>query len=118
MVFDMITTPGVLNSRIDFGLLQNSITTGSSDPFATLGLNPTVYDFKPPRVQQWNIGIQHKLPAEVIFDIAYVGSESTDLVRQVQINAVPFGATLAPQNQDPTRAPAAALGRRHCRTTS
>ena len=43
-------------------------------------------------------------------DIAYVGSKSDDLLRQVQINALPFGATLAPQNQDPTRAPAATLG--------
>ena len=111
MVFDMISNaPGVLNSRIDFGLLQSSVTSGGSDPFATLGLNPTVFDFKPPRVQQWNIGFQHKLPAQMIFDIAYVGSESTDLLRQVQINAVPFGATLQPQNQDPTRAPAAVLG--------
>ena len=111
MVFDMISNaPGVLNSRIDFGLLQSSVTSGGSDPFATLGLNPTDFDFKPPRVQQWNIGLQHKLPAQMIFDIAYVGSESTDLLRQVQINAVPFGATLQPQNQDPTRAPAAVLG--------
>jgi hypothetical protein len=111
MVFDMISNaPGVLNSRIDFGLLQSSVTSGSSDPFATLGLNPTDFKFKPPRVQQWNIGLQHKLPAQMIFDIAYVGSDSTDLLRQVQINAVPFGATLQPQNQDPTRAPAATLG--------
>ena len=28
----------------------------------------------------------------------------------MQINAVPFGATLLPQNQDPTRVPSATLG--------
>ena len=40
-----------------------------------------------------------------MFDLAYVGSKSDDLLRQVQINAVPRGATFLPQNQDPTRAP-------------
>ena len=39
-----------------------------------------------------------------MFDLAYVGSKSEDLLRQVQINAVPRGATFLPQNQDPTRA--------------
>ena len=48
--------------------------------------------------------------SEIILDVAYVGSTSTDLLRQVQINAVPFGATFQPQNQDPTRAPSAVLG--------
>ena len=47
---------------------------------------------------------------EVILDVAYVGSRSTDLLRQVQINAVPFGATFLPQNQDPTRVPSAVAG--------
>ena len=56
-------------------------------------MNPSAFDFKPPKVQQWNIGLQHKLTGEIIADIAYVGSKSTDLLRQVQINAVPFGAT-------------------------
>jgi hypothetical protein len=46
----------------------------------------------------------------VILDVAYVGSTSTDLLRQVQINALPFGATFQPQNQDPTRTPGATLG--------
>jgi hypothetical protein len=45
-----------------------------------------------------------------MFDLAYVGSKSEDLLRQVQINAVPRGATFQPQNQDPTRAPGAVLG--------
>ena len=59
---------------------------------------------------QWNVGIQNKLFNEFILDVAYVGSKSTDLLRQVQINAVPFGATFLPQNQDPTRAPSALPG--------
>jgi Carboxypeptidase regulatory-like domain/TonB-dependent Receptor Plug Domain len=110
MVFDMIANaPGVLNSTLQWGLLQNLTATGG-DPNPTLSLNPTAYDFKPPRVDQWNLGIQHKLWREVILDVAYVGSKSTDLLRQVQINALPFGATLAPQNQDPTRVPSAVLG--------
>ena len=75
-----------------------------------LSLNPTAHEFKPPRANQWNVGVQHKLWRNIIADVAYVGSKSDDLLRQVQINALPFGATLAPQNQDPTRAPAATLG--------
>src|SRR4029453_13270799 len=110
MVFDMISNaPGVLNSRLDFGRLQD-LSSASGDPFPTLSLNPTAFDFKPPRVNQWNIGVQHKLFEEFTLDVAYVGSKSSDLLRQVQINAVPFGATLLPQNQDPTRVPSATLG--------
>ena len=73
-------------------------------------LNPTVYDFKPPKVYSWNVGVQHKLWRTLIFDLAYVGSTSKDLLRQSQINAVPLGATFLPQNQDPTRAPSATPG--------
>ena len=101
--------PGVLNSRVDWGRLQD-LTTVGSDPFTTLSLNPIAYDFRPPRVDQWNLGVQHKLVEELILDVAYVGSRSTDLMRQVQINAVPFGATFLPQNQDPTLVPSAIPG--------
>jgi hypothetical protein len=110
MVFDMISNaPGVLNSALQWGRLQD-LSSASGDPNPTLSLNPTAYDFKPPRVNQWNVGVQHKLFEEVILDVAYVGSKSTDLLRQVQINALPFGATFLPQNQDPTRVPSATPG--------
>ncbi len=110
MVFDMISNaPGVLNSRLDLGRLQD-LTSAGGDPYPTLSLNPTAFGFKPPRVDQWNVGVQHKLVEELILDVAYVGSRSTDLLRQVQINAVPFGATFLPQNQDPTRVPSAVPG--------
>jgi Carboxypeptidase regulatory-like domain len=110
MVFDMIANaPGVLNSTLTWGRLQD-LTSAGGDPDPTLSLSPTVFDFKPPRVSQWNVGVQHKVWRDVILDLAYVGSKSTDLLRQVQINALPFGATFQPQNQDPTRAPSAQLG--------
>jgi hypothetical protein len=110
-VFDMgFNAPGVLNSRLDFGTLQTLTSSAGADPFPTLSLAPIAFDFTPPRVTQWNIGIQHKLMAEIIADIAYVGSTSTDLLRRSQINAPAIGATFLPQNQDPTRAPSTTPG--------
>src|SRR6185295_18343977 len=74
MVFDMIANaPGVLNSSLQWGRLQ-SLSSAGGDPNPTLSLSPTAFDFKPPRVNQWNIGVQHKLVREVILDVAYVGS--------------------------------------------
>ena len=103
MVFDMIANaPGVLVSSVQWGTLQ-SLTSGTSDPFPTLGLSPTVYAFEPPKVYAWNLGIQHKLWYNLIFDLAYVGSKNEDLLRQSQINALPRGTTFQAANQDPTR---------------
>ena len=109
MVFDMITNaPGVLASRVEFGSLQTLTGGGTgADPTPVLNLNPTVYDFKPPRVMQWNVGVQRKLFGYYIVDLAYVGSKSEDLLRQTQINALPLGARFLPENQDPTVAPGA-----------
>ena len=112
MVFDMISNaPGVLNSSVAWGRLQElSASSATSEPPPTLGLNPTAFDFEPPKVTQWNLGFQRKLFGNFMYDLAYVGSKSDDLLRQVQINAVPRGATFLPQNQDPTRAPNALAG--------
>jgi hypothetical protein len=109
-VFDMITNaPGVLQSTLQWGQLQ-SLTASAGDPPATLSLNPSGYNFVPPRTTEWNVGIQRKLFNNFMVDIAYVGQKSTDELRQSQINAVPLGATFLPQNQDPTRAPSTVPG--------
>jgi hypothetical protein len=110
MVFDMIANaPGVLVSTLQWGRLDG-LSSATGDPNPTLSLNPTAFDFRPPRVTAWNVGLQQKLAAKLIFDIAYVGSKSDDLLRQVQINALPLGTTFQPQNQDPTRAPSETPG--------
>jgi hypothetical protein len=109
-VFDMIANaPGVLSSTLQWGRLQE-LTSAGGDPDPTLSLNPSAFDFEPPKVTQWNLGLQQKLFRSFMFDLAYVGSSSTDLLRQVQINAVPRGANFLAANQDPTRAPSATPG--------
>ena len=110
IVFDMGgNAPSVLNSGLQWGLLQN-LTAAQGDPNPTLGMSPTAYDFDPPKVYSWNVGMQHKLPYKLIFDLAYVGSSSKNLLRHANINAPALGATLLPQNQDPTKAPSAVPG--------
>jgi hypothetical protein len=54
--------------------------------------------------------MQRKLGGKMIFDLAYVGSTSSSLLRQEQINAVPRGAKFLAANQDPTRAPSTTPG--------
>ena len=120
MVFDMIANaPGVLNSPIQWGRLQDlSSGSAASQPNPTLALNPTAFDFEPPMVSQWNLGLQRKLFGNFMYDLAYVGSKSEDLLRQVQINAVPRRrhVAAAEPGSDP-RAGGAARFVRHCRPT-
>jgi hypothetical protein len=102
-VFDMSNNaPSMLQPTLQFGLLQNLSSSGG-DPYPTLGMSPTTYNFEPPKVQSWNVGIQQKLPYKMVFDIAYVGSKSEGLLEFDQINAVPLGARYQNANLDPTK---------------
>ena len=97
--------------------------------------SPSAFDFKPPKIYP----VERRRPAQalenLIFDVAYVGSKSTDLLRQWQINSVPARREVpAPEpGSDPraqrdsgrhraARRPAAALSRATtpsaCGTTS
>ena len=81
IVFDTINNaPGVLQPTVQWGLLQN-LTGGASDPYPPLGMQPTAYDFTPPKVTAWNVGVQHKLWRAITLDIAYVGSKNENLHR-------------------------------------
>jgi hypothetical protein len=103
MVYAQIANaPGMLQPTLQWGRLQDLRAAGG-DPNPTLVMWPTAYDFTPPKVYAWNIGLQRKLAHAVVLDVAYVGSSSKDLLGYEFINAVPYGAKLLPQNQDPTR---------------
>jgi len=109
-VFDTINNaPSLLQPSVQWGQLQ-SLASGTGDPYPTLGMQPTAYDFVPPRVTAWNVGLQHKVWRAVTLDIAYVGSVSKNLLEYNQINALPLGTLYKPENQDPTKAASSTPG--------
>jgi hypothetical protein len=110
MVFDQVNNaPGLLQPLLQWGRLQD-LGAAVGDPDPTLTMVPTAYDFAPPKVYGWNLGLQHKIASNLTLDIAYVGSSSKDQFSVEQINAVPYGAKFQPENQDPTRAPSSTPG--------
>ncbi len=48
-------------------------------------------DMKVPRVQNWSLGIQHKLMKNTMLDMAYVGSSGANLSRGLNLNQLPVG---------------------------
>jgi hypothetical protein len=105
----VLTPPSMLNPTLTWGFLTQALS--QTDPYAPLGgMQPTAYDFIPPRITAWNVGIQRKLAHALIFDLAYVGSKSDDLLEYDQINALAPGTLFKPENQDPTRTPGAVPG--------
>jgi len=65
----------------------------------------SVYQYKSglPATWQWNTGVQIMLTKSTVLDAAYTGEHATNLVENVDINAVDFGAAFLPGNQDPTQ---------------
>jgi hypothetical protein len=109
-VFNTINNaPGLLVSTLTWGRLQD-LGSASGDPLATLGMQPTRYDFVAPKSYAWNVGIQHKLWRAITVDLAYVGSANKDLLEYNQINALPAGTKFASENQDPTKSPSSTPG--------
>lgn len=50
-----------------------------------------------PYVQQWNLGVEHELPGNVLLSVAYVGSKGTHLTREYDLNQL----TPVPASQNP-----------------
>jgi hypothetical protein len=63
-----------------------------------------------PYMQQWNLGVQHELPAHIIASVAYVGSKGTHLARQYDLNQL----TPVPASENPYLASGAPIGSADC----
>ena len=92
--------PTTFTPNINLGRLQELDPNNAL--LAPSGLNAQAASGEVPSTYNFNAGFQKKLPGGVIWDIAYVGSIANHLPRQVNINAVPYGARFLPENQDPT----------------
>lgn len=101
-VFDMLTnppttlSPTLVNGRFTDLNPQNVL-------LAPAGLNAFAYDGEVPTTYSYHFGIQTKLPFDFILDTAYVGSMNRHELERLNLNAIPYGATFLPSNQDPTK---------------
>jgi hypothetical protein len=101
-VFNLINNPpGLQVQTLTWGRIQDLATARPLN--APVTLYPTEYDWKVPTVYSWNLGLQVKLPYAFTLDVAYVGSESRNLLQQRPLNAPPYGTAYQASSQDPTR---------------
>ena len=93
-----------------------TLGTGGLTTQAPPALNVFEYDSDLPSSIQWNGGVQMALPWAMTLDVSYVGQHQYNILQNMDINRVDFGAAFLPQNQDPTLAasttPGAAARRR------
>src|SRR2546423_3409451 len=108
-IFDELTNPPTtFQPQLVNGIVsQINPATALPAPSSLLGLD---YNGKFPTVMNYNFGIQMMLPFNFMLDTSYVGSESRHLLDKINLNAIPYGATYLPQNQDPTKNSKAVLG--------
>ena len=76
-----VSTTNILNARLSNPGAGTTATTGG-----VLNLIGNGDDFKTPRVQQWNVGVQHQLYARGALDVSYVGTRGDRLIRPIDIN--------------------------------
>ena len=87
--------PNVYYGQISSLNLTNAVVGPSS-------LNSLSYAGNVPTVYNYSAGVEAKLPWALTLDTSYVGSLSRHLIVLRNLNAIPYGATFQPQNQDPT----------------
>ncbi|HKM79437.1 MAG TPA: carboxypeptidase regulatory-like domain-containing protein [Candidatus Acidoferrum sp.] len=68
--------------------------SGPPSPFSVISIPNQV---QWPYMQQWNFGIEHQLPSNIMLSVAYVGSKGTHLTRQFDANQL----TEVPASQNP-----------------
>jgi hypothetical protein len=101
LLLDVAQTPPIQYTPIIYyGTFSNLLqSAGNLSPSSTAGLSlpgdvPTVYNY--------SIGIQHELGWKTVLDVAYVGALGRHLLRERNINTLPYGTHFLASSQDPT----------------
>ena len=108
-IFDELTNPPTTFAPALVNDFASQINPSSIllAPSSLLGLD---YSGKIPTTYNYSFGVQYRLPFQFVLDTAYVGSLSRHQLDKVNLNAIPYGATFLPQNQDPTKKSSGPLG--------
>ena len=76
-----VNTVSLINTRLSNP--GSGVTATTSGVRNLIGIGD---DFKTPRTQQWNVGVQRQLYTRGVVDVSYVGSHGDHLIRPVDIN--------------------------------
>jgi hypothetical protein len=94
--------PLQLNPQIFYGSMDTLLqSTGYNFPSDVQGFEK---DTRTPVLYSYSIGVQRDIGWGTVVDVAYVGSQSRNLLQTRNLNIVPYGAHFLAANQDPTRA--------------
>jgi len=100
-VFDMLPNPpSTAIPQFYYGNL-GAIPSAASGAFFPQSVNGFDKTGQIPTTYNWNVTIQRELPYAILFDVGYVGSQSSHILYRYNQNAIPIGAAWLPQNQDP-----------------
>jgi hypothetical protein len=91
--------PNELNETLYYSTFQ---TMGGLTIQSAPNLNVYQLNSGLPSTWDWNVGVQYMLPMDTMLDVTYTGEHAYNVVEQVNVNTVDFGAAYLPQNQDPT----------------
>ena len=100
-IFSQVQNPPTIqNLTVRYTDLQSLASGLTTEAPPTL----SVYQYSSglPSTWQWNGGLQMLLPWATALDVEYTGQHAYNLVENVDINGVDFGAAFQPVNQDPT----------------
>jgi hypothetical protein len=108
-VFDLVRNPPLgIQPTLNYGYMKDI------NPASALLSPPGFYAADPvgkvPASYSYTVGIQTKLPYNLVLDTAYVGELFRHLQDNRNLNYIPYGAAFQPQNQDPTLSTTAMLG--------
>jgi carboxypeptidase family protein len=93
--------PLQLNPQIVYGAMDTLLqSAGYNFPSDAQGFEK---DTHTPTLYSYSMGVQRDIGWGTVVDVAYVGSQSRNLLQTRNLNLVPYGARFAAANQDPTR---------------
>ena len=106
----VFSTPGNPPSATEQNLLEGQLSTLGKglSPLPVSSLVTFQYHAQIPSSVQWNVGVQHSLPGNMVMDVSYVGNHGYNLLGAFQggdlqnLNSVDFGTAYLPKYQDPT----------------
>ena len=111
-IFGFVTNPPTLYTpSLRYGLVSQ--LNPSTALLGPSNVSSRQYNAKLPTTYDFDFDLQQELPGHVLSDIAYVATTSSQLLQQINLNAIPYGTTFQPQNQDPVKVaqnPSAPLG--------